>query len=405
MKKILSLAVFAFLSVISAVISANAQSSPGCFSTTISATGDTLIYTNGGASSLNFSGSYTTTGSPASVSISIKTANSTASADRQEKIAALTNTTAAAFSEASGGYRYWYASTATLSSGTIVLGYCMRAVTSQTSTTLVASGSVTGTGAMVLATTPTLITPILGVATGTSLDLTGTADLGVAGTTTGTLAVHNTTSGTITLSPPTSGALGTVTMTVPNMGASSAILASTLTTNTVDAANSIWGASNALLMEGATANGFELTITPADPAIDTTVTIPAIASGAHTLGTTFATFHDQVAADATDRTFFVAPVGVIVDSCSQVHSVAAGGASTIQVTKETTTGAPGAGTDLLTAAFDLNGTANTVQAKTSGDFVSLAARTLAVGDRLSVDYANAIQSSAGIMITCTLIPN
>jgi hypothetical protein len=77
----------------------------------------------------------------------------------------------------------------------------------------------------------------------------------------------------------------------------------------------------------------------------------------------------------------------------------------MQLVKDTTTSAPGAGTDLLTAAFDLNATANTVQAKASGDFVSLAARTMAIGDRIAVDYANAIQSTAGNAVTCLLIPN
>lgn len=388
-------------------LSAQAQNAPGCYTTTLRATGRTLLYTNGGTDSINFSASYYTSGSPGGVSIAIETGQATlASATPFTKIAALTNTTGAQFSEASGGDRYWYAYVATLSGGsspTIVLGYCARTVTTSVSSTLVASGTVTGTGSMVLQTTPTLVTPVIGVATGTSLDLTGALDSGVAGTTTGTLALHNTTSGTVTISPPTSGALGTVTITVP--AAAGTTMLSTLATNAPDVANSVYGTSANLAFEGSTADAFETFITATDPVIDTTVTIPAIASGAVTLGTTYATFHDQVAGDATDRTFFVATKAVIVDSCSNVFSVAAGGASAMQVTKETTTGAPGTGTDLLTAAYDLNATANTVQAKTSGDFVSLAARTLAVGDRLSVDYAQTIQSTAGNMVTCTLIPN
>ena len=186
---------------------------------------------------------------------------------------------------------------------------------------------------------------------------------------------------------------------------SGTVMLSSLATNAPDAANSVYGTSANLAFEGSTADGFETFITATDPAIDTTVTIPAIASGAHTLGVIEVSFKDQVTGDATDRTFYVATRGVIVNACSQVHSVAAGGVSTIQVVKDTGTAAPGAGTDLLTAAFDLNGTANTVVAKTSGDFVSLAARTLATGDRLSVDYANAIQSTAGNLITCQLLPN
>lgn len=63
-------------------------------------------------------------------------------------------------------------------------------------------------------TSPTLITPNIGAATGTSLDLTGSLDVGTAGTTVGTVVMNNATSGTITLTP-TTGALGTRTITLP----------------------------------------------------------------------------------------------------------------------------------------------------------------------------------------------
>lgn len=41
-----------------------------------------------------------------------------------------------------------------------------------------------------------------------------------------------------------------------------------------DAANSFWGSSNALLFEGATANDYETTVTPSDPTADVTLTLP-----------------------------------------------------------------------------------------------------------------------------------
>lgn len=109
---------------------------------------------------------------------------------------------------------------------------------------------------------------------------------------------------------------------------------------------------------------------------------------------------------ATDQAFFVAPRAMRVVSISEVHAVAAGGASALQVTKDSTTAAPGAGTDLLTnntnAGFDLNATANTTQV---GTLVATAGvTTLAVGDRLSVDFAQAIQSSAGVVVTACLSP-
>lgn len=111
-------------------------------------------------------------------------------------------------------------------------------------------------------------------------------------------------------------------------------------------------------------------------------------------------------ATATDAVFFVATRAYIVVSVSEVHAVAAGGASALQVVKDTGTNAPGAGTDLLTnntnAGFDLNGTANTVQVGTLT--ATLATKTLAAGDRLAVDFAQAIQSSAGIAVTACLSP-
>jgi len=60
----------------------------------------------------------------------------------------------------------------------------------------------------------TLTTPVLGAATGTSINLTGSLDVGTAGSVVGTVVMNNATTGTITLQP-TTGALGTVTATFP----------------------------------------------------------------------------------------------------------------------------------------------------------------------------------------------
>lgn len=64
------------------------------------------------------------------------------------------------------------------------------------------------------------------------------------------------------------------TVSIANAGVNNSLLFSTLTTNTVDAANSIWGISNGLILEGATADAFELTIAPADVTADRTATFP-----------------------------------------------------------------------------------------------------------------------------------
>jgi hypothetical protein len=110
----------------------------------------------------------------------------------------------------------------------------------------------------------------------------------------------------------------------------------------------------------------------------------------------------QTTEAATDRPFFIANRAYQVTAIRQVHSVAAGGASTLQVTKDTGTTAPGAGSDLLSSAFDLNATANTVQ---NGTLTATAADLLlAAGDRLSIDFANTIQSTAGLVVTVSLKP-
>lgn len=121
---------------------------------------------------------------------------------------------------------------------------------------------------------------------------------------------------------------------------------------------------------------------------------------------TCATYAPSGTPAATDVAFFIATRAYLVVSVSEVHSTAAGGASNIQLVKDTGTAAPGTGTDLLTnntnAGFDLNGTANTVQTGTLT--ATIATKSLAAGDRLSVDYANAIQSSAGVVITACMAP-
>ncbi len=106
-----------------------------------------------------------------------------------------------------------------------------------------------------------------------------------------------------------------------------------------------------------------------------------------------------------DQAFFIARRNFQITDITEVHSVAAGGASKVQVTRDTLTDAPGAGTDLLSnntnAGFDLAATANTVQV---GTFVDTRFNYLMAGDRLSVDFANAAQSSAGVTVTVSLIP-
>lgn len=107
-----------------------------------------------------------------------------------------------------------------------------------------------------------------------------------------------------------------------------------------------------------------------------------------------------------DQCFFVADRAYEVVAISEVHAVAGNDASAVnlQVTKDISTNAPGAGTDLLTnntnAGFDMKGTANTVQ---TGTLVSTqATRRLAAGNRLSVDFAGTLTTLAGVVVTVSL---
>ena len=104
-----------------------------------------------------------------------------------------------------------------------------------------------------------------------------------------------------------------------------------------------------------------------------------------------------------DQVFFIATRALRVKSIKQVHSVAAGGTSTMTVIKDTGTSVPGGGTSLhQSGTFDLNATANTVQSATISSTIATA--NLAAGDRLSVKFANAIQSSVGIVVTVGMVP-
>lgn len=109
------------------------------------------------------------------------------------------------------------------------------------------------------------------------------------------------------------------------------------------------------------------------------------------------------AASIVDETFFVATRAMRVVSISATFSVTNGGALTAQVTKDTGTDAPGAGTDLLSSAFNLNATANTVQ---NGSLVGTAGViNLAAGNRLAVDFSAAGTNLVGTVITACLAPN
>jgi len=73
---------------------------------------------------------------------------------------------------------------------------------------------------------------------------------------------------TVTFADPTAD----VTVTVP--ASTSAVVVSSLTTNSPDVANSVTGASNGLVYEGATADAYETTVSATDPTADRAIVLP-----------------------------------------------------------------------------------------------------------------------------------
>lgn len=84
-----------------------------------------------------------------------------------------------------------------------------------------------------------------------------------------TLAVTDPTGDRTITAPDLTGTIGLILGT----GASVAV-PSTLATNGVDVANSVWSGTNQFIFEGATANDYETIFTPTDATADRTVTIP-----------------------------------------------------------------------------------------------------------------------------------
>lgn len=75
---------------------------------------------------------------------------------------------------------------------------------------------------------------------------------------------------------------------------------------------------------------------------------------------------------------------------------------TVDVTKDTGTTAPGAGTSVLTGAISFSGTANTVVSGTLSS--TIATITMAAGDRLSLKWGGTVGSITGAIVNILLVP-
>ncbi len=141
---------------------------------------------------------------------------------------------------------------------------------------------------------------------------------------------------------------------------------------------------------------------------DTSVDSVVVSNGTNwvPIDRVFVSYRQQPNGELADESFFIAPRACKVIAVKAVHSTAGtdGSAVSLQVTKDTSTDAPGAGTNILTnntnVGFNLKSTANTVQ---SGTLTATAATlALAAGDRLSVDFAGVLTTLAGVVVTVEL---
>ena len=112
--------------------------------------------------------------------------------------------------------------------------------------------------------------------------------------------------------------------------------------------------------------------------------------------------------DAVDQAVFIADRAYVVERIDYIHSTAGTDASAVnvQVKKCTGTQAPDAGTNLLTnntsAGFNCKAAINTVQ---NGTLTATAAtKTLAAGNRLSLDFTGTTTALAGVTVSIVLRP-
>lgn len=129
---------------------------------------------------------------------------------------------------------------------------------------------------------------------------------------------------------------------------------------------------------------------------------PKIANGTSfvPLDRFFVNINLLAAADAVDRSFFVAPRACQVLSITENHATAGGTSAAVTPKKCTGTQAASAGTALTAAAIDLTTTAETPQ--TPALSATAAALVLAAGNRIALDFSGTISPLAQCTITIEL---
>ena len=187
-----------------------------------------------------------------------------------------------------------------------------------------------------------------------------------------------------------------------NNAVNGAIVVSSLVTNSAHIANSVWMESDKTCYEGATANNFETCVTPVDPTVDRTITIP---DASVNVGRIQVTCKALLVADMIDQACFIADRVYTVLRIDEVHVVKeSSGTLTIMPRKAEGTEAASSGQALLSAAFDATATVETVL---NGSLTSTGADLiLAAGDRLVLDFVTDVAGElSGVVVTFTLDPS
>lgn len=96
--------------------------------------------------------------------------------------------------------------------------------------------------------------------------------------------------------------------------------------------------------------------------------------------------------------FFIATRPCVLKAVSEVHEVAGSSTPTLQIERLTGTTAPASGTELLTTAFDLAGTANTVQR----GVLKKIPLGLSQGDRLALKDIGTLTALVGVTVTAEI---
>lgn len=169
---------------------------------------------------------------------------------------------------------------------------------------------------------------------------------------------------------------------------------------------------------GYTLNGATATDNEDLPLIGTDSDNAVLVNGEAIKGmTTSETFYLNSLTGTPNQTILMAMFPMRILSIQCEFATANGAALTAQITKESTPQAVAAGSPVMSNSFNLNATANTVQAATLADYLSPGAPAatattnptrdrinLNANDRLSIKFSGAVTSLAGLAITVHYIP-